>query len=379
MNAIINGKIVLPDGVVSGKALLYDRRISALADGIPAGCAVIDAQGGYVIPGLIDMHIHGYLGEDSSDGKPEGLRVMADGLKKNGVTGFLPTTMTVSYEELRRAFACIRQAKADSEADGWTGARVLGLNAEGPFLNPKKKGAQAEEHIRPGDPAFLKEYLDILKVFTIAPEMPGNLDCVREMRDAGVLVSIGHSCATFDQAKESFDAGVRHVTHLFNAQTGIHHRDPGIAGAGLTDDRVSCELIADTFHIHKGLFPLIARMKGRKLCLITDCLRSGGLPDGAYVSGGLKFVLRGIECRLTDGTIAGSVLRLNEGVRNLYENTDLPLHEAVNAASLNPAAALGMDGEIGSIEPGKRADLAILNEDFSVRATILGGRTIYQA
>ena len=379
MNAIVNGRIVLPDGVVSGKALLYDRRVVSLADGAPAGCEIIDARGGYVIPGLIDMHIHGYMGEDSSDGRPEGLRAMAEGLKANGVTGFLPTTMTVSRDELRRAFACIRDVKAESDAEDWTGARILGLNAEGPFLNPKKKGAQAEEHILPGDPAFFRDYLDILRLVTIAPEMPGNLECVRELSEAGVLVSIGHTCATYDEAKQGFEAGVRHVTHLFNAQTGIHHRDPGVAGAALADDRVSCELIADTFHIHKGLFPLIARMKGRKLCLITDCLRSGGLPDGEYVSGGQKFVLKGIECRLTDGTIAGSVLRLNYGVRNLFENTDLPLNEAVNAASLNPATALGMDGEIGSIAPGKRADLAILNGDFSVRATILGGRIIYQA
>ena len=379
MNAIVNGRIVLPDGVVSGKALLYDRRVVSLADGAPAGCEIIDARGGYVIPGLIDMHIHGYMGEDSSDGRPEGLRAMAEGLKANGVTGFLPTTMTVSRDELRRAFACIRDVKAESDAEDWTGARILGLNAEGPFLNPKKKGAQAEEHILPGDPAFFRDYLDILRLVTIAPEMPGNLECVRELSEAGVLVSIGHTCATYDEAKQGFEAGVRHVTHLFNAQTGIHHRDPGVAGAALADDRVSCELIADTFHIHKGLFPLIARMKGRKLCLITDCLRSGGLPDGEYVSGGQKFVLKGIECRLADGTIAGSVLRLNYGVRNLFENTDLPLNEAVNAASLNPATALGMDGEIGSIAPGKRADLAILNGDFSVRATILGGRIIYQA
>ena len=379
MNAIVNGKIVLPDTVVSGRALLYDRRVVSLADEAPAGCEAIDARGGYVIPGLIDMHIHGYMGEDSSDGRPEGLRAMAEGLKANAVTGFLPTTMTVSRDELRRAFACIRDVKAESDAEDWTGARILGLNAEGPFLNPKKKGAQAEEHILPGDTAFFRDYLDILRLVTIAPEMPGNLECVRELSEAGVLVSIGHTCATYDQAREGFEAGVRHVTHLFNAQTGIHHRDPGVAGAALTDDRVSCELIADTFHIHKGLFPLIARMKGRKLCLITDCLRSGGLPDGEYVSGGQKFVLKGIECRLTDGTIAGSVLRLNCGVRNLFENTDLPLNEAVNAASLNPATALGMDGEIGSIEPGKRADLAILNGDFSVRATILGGRVIYRA
>ena len=380
MQAILNGKIVLPDRVVEGSALLFEEKILGVvpAAEVPAEARVIDAAGNLVIPGLIDMHIHGYLGEDASDGSFEGIRTMAVGVAKNGVTGFLPTTMTVSYEELRAAFAQIRRGMAESTQGEWQGAQILGVNAEGPFINPSKKGAQAGEHIRPGDADFLKENLDVIRVFTIAPEMPGNMDCIREMAGR-TLISMGHTAATYDQAAAAIDAGVGHVTHLFNAQTPLMHRDPGVVGAALTDDRVSCELIADTFHVSRHLFPLVSRMKGDKLVLITDCTRAGGLEDGEYTLGGQPIFVKGIECRLADGTIAGSVLKLNAAVRNLLENSSLKLWEAVNAASLNPAKRIGVDAAKGSLESGKDADIVLCDCDFNIRRTILGGRTIYTA
>ena len=380
MQAILNGKIVLPDRVVEGSALLFEEKILGVvpAAEVPAEAQVIDAAGNLVIPGLIDMHIHGYLGEDASDGSFEGIRTMAEGVAKNGVTGFLPTTMTVSYDELRAAFAQIRRGMAESVKSDWQGAQILGVNAEGPFINPSKKGAQAGEHIRPGDADFLKENLDVIRVFTIAPEMPGNMDCIREMAGR-TLISMGHTAATYDQAAAAIDAGVGHVTHLFNAQTPLMHRDPGVVGAALTDDRVSCELIADTFHVSRHLFPLVSRMKGDKLVLITDCTRAGGLEDGEYTLGGQPIFVKGIECRLADGTIAGSVLKLNAAVRNLLENSSLKLWEAVNAASLNPAKRIGVDAAKGSLESGKDADIVLCDCDFNIRRTILGGRTIYTA
>lgn len=380
MQAIVNGKIVLKDRLAEGSALLFDDKIRGVvpAAELPVDAERIDAAGGYVIPGLIDMHIHGYLGEDASDGSFDGVRTMAEGVAKNGVTGFLPTTMTVSYDELRVAFAQIRRAMDESTRDSWQGAQILGVNAEGPFINPAKKGAQAGEHIRTGDPDFLKEYLDIIRVFTIAPEMAGNMDCIREMAGK-TLISMGHTAATYDQAAAAIEAGVRHVTHLFNAQTPLMHRDPGVVGAALTDDRVSCELIADTFHVNRHIFPLVARAKGDKLVLITDCTRAGGLADGEYTLGGQPIFVKGIECRLANGTIAGSVLKLNEAVRNLLKNTNLPVWAAVNAASLNPARRIGVDDRKGSLENGKDADIVICDENFGVRRTLLGGRTIYQA
>ena len=380
MHAIINGRIVLPNQILENSVLLYDEKITGFvpANEIPADAEIIDAKGNLVIPGLVDMHIHGYLGEDASDGSFDGIRTMAEGVAKNGVTSFLPTTMTVSYDELRAAFAQIRKGMEESRKSTWQGAQILGVNAEGPFINPSKKGAQAGENIRPGDAAFLQEYLDIIRVFTIAPEMPGNMDCIREMAGK-CLISMGHTGATYDEAAAAIEAGVGHVTHLFNAQTPLMHRDPGVVGAALTDDRVSTELIADAFHVNAHLFPLVARMKGDKLVLITDCTRAGGLEDGEYTLGGQPIFVKGIECRLADGTIAGSVLKLNYAVYNLLSNTKLPVWEAVNAASLNPAKRIGVDGCKGSIEPGKDADFAIVNDRFDVIATIIAGRTVYTA
>ena len=381
MKAIVNGRIVAPHAVIRGKVLLYDEKVAGIVEPgeTPEGVELIDAKGHYVIPGLVDMHIHGYLGEDASDGSYEGLRTMARGVARNGVTSFLPTTMTVSYEELRQAFAQIRRAMEESRLANWDGAAVVGANAEGPFINVAKKGAQAGEHVKPGDPAFLKEYADVIRVFTIAPEVEGNLDCIREMaRDTSMLISMGHTAANFDQAQAGIEAGVRHVTHLFNAQTGLLHRDPGVVGAALLDSRVSCELIADTFHVHKALFQLVASLKGEQMVLITDCTRAGGLADGEYTLGGQPIFVKGIECRLKDGTIAGSVLKLNEAVRNVLANTDLTVSQAVNMASLNPARRIGLSASKGSIEVGKDADFAIVDDAFDVQATILGGRVIYR-
>ena len=380
MKAIVNGRIVAPHAVIRGKVLLYDEKVAGIVEPgeTPEGVDLIDAKGHYVIPGLVDMHIHGYLGEDASDGSYEGLRTMARGVARNGVTSFLPTTMTVSYEELRQAFAQIRRAMEESRLANWDGAAVVGANAEGPFINVAEKGAQAGEHVKPGDPAFLKEYADVIRVFTIAPEVEGNLDCIREMaRDTSMLISMGHTAANFDQAQAGIEAGVRHVTHLFNAQTGLLHRDPGVVGAALLDSRVSCELIADTFHVHKALFQLVASLKGEQMVLITDCTRAGGLADGEYTLGGQPIFVKGIECRLADGTIAGSVLKMNEAVRNLLSNTALAPWEAVNAASLTPAKRIGVDGTKGSLEAGKDADIVLCDQRFEVLRTIVGGRTVY--
>ena len=381
MKAIVNGRIVAPHAVIRGKVLLYDERVISIVDPgeTPEGVETLDAKGNYVIPGLVDMHIHGYMGEDASDGSFEGLKTMARGVAKNGVTSFLPTTMTVSYDELRLAFSQIRRAMEESRQDSWDGAAVVGANAEGPFINVSKKGAQAAEHVKPGDPAFLKEFADVIRVFTIAPEVEGNLDCIREMaRDTSMLISMGHTAANFEQAQAGIEAGVRHVTHLFNAQTGLLHRDPGVVGAALLDSRVSCELIADTFHVHKALFQLVASLKGEQMVLITDCTRAGGMPDGEYTLGGQPIFVKGIECRLKDGTIAGSVLKLNEAVRNVLANTDLTISQAVNMASLNPARRIGLSASKGSIEAGKDADFAIVDDAIDVQTTILGGRVIYQ-
>ena len=378
MKAIVNGKIILPDSIVEGRALLFDEKIIGLSETVPQGAEIIDAKGRYVAPGLVDIHIHGYLGEDTSDGSVEGIRKIAEGIVKNGVTAWLPTTMTVSYDELHRAFDAVRTLM--DKKNNPKGAQVMGVHAEGPFINPSKKGAQAVEYIRPADAPFLIENSDVIRIATIAPEMPGALDCIREVTEkTGILMSMGHTAANYETAKAGIEAGIRHATHLFNAMTPLNHRDPGVVGASLADDRVSTELIADTFHISPDLFGLVAKVKGNNLILITDCTRAGGLEDGEYTLGGQPFFLKGIECRLADGTIAGSVLKLNNAVRNMREHTNLPLEQIVRMASINAARCIGLDRTKGSLEAGKDADIILADENFAVSETIIAGETVWAA
>lgn len=378
MKCIINGKVVLKDRVADNLAVVFDGKIEKLVDAKEINTEeyeVIDACGKYVAPGLVDMHIHGFLGADVSDGDKDGIRKMAEGIIKNGVTAWCPTTMTVSKAEIEAAFDAVREVKNCGE---YYGARILGVNSEGPFINAAKKGAQAEEHILKPDADFIKKHSDIVKLFTVAPEVEGALECIeRVTKETDVLVSMGHTDANFDEAMAGIEKGIGHTTHLFNAMTALSHRSPGVVGAALSGD-VSCELIADTFHVNKGLFGLIAKIKEDKLCLITDCIRAGGMPDGDYTLGGQPVHKKGIECIMPDGTIAGSVLNLNEAVRNVLENSNLEVFEAVACASLNPAKALGVDAEIGSIDEGKRADIIIADEKFNISMTILGGEIRYK-
>lgn len=378
MKAIVNGKIILPDSIVEGRALLFDEKIAGLSETVPEGAEIIDAKGRYVAPGLVDIHIHGYLGEDTSDGSVEGIRKMAEGIVKNGVTAWLPTTMTVSYDDLRRAFDAVRVLM--DKKNNPKGAQIMGVHAEGPFINPSKKGAQAVEYIRPADAPFLIENSDVIRIVTIAPEMPGALDCIREVTEkTSILMSMGHTAANYETAKAGIEAGVRHATHLFNAMTPLNHRDPGVVGASLADDRVSTELIADTFHISPDLFGLVAKVKGDNLVLITDCTRAGGLEDGEYTLGGQPIFVKGIECRLADGTIAGSVLKLNNAIRNMRDHTSLPLEQIVRMASINAARCIGLDKTKGSLEAGKDADIILADENFAVSETIIAGETVWAA
>ena len=378
---ITNGRIVLPDAVVEGKALAFDAesgKIAGVVDAPPAGADVIDAEGALVAPGLVDIHIHGYLGEDTSDAKREGIRRMAYGVAENGVTAFLPTTMTVAKKEIEAALDAVRSLKEESKT--WDGAEIIGVHAEGPFINPSKKGAQAEENILTPDADFILANADVITSVTMAPEMDKDHACIKKLaQDGRVLVSMGHTDATFDEAMKAVKDGVRHATHLFNAMSALAHRNPGVVGAALASDNVSVEVIADTFHINPGLYSIVAKVKGDKMVLITDCTRAGGMPDGEYDLGGQPIFLKGIECRLADGTIAGSVLKLNHAVRNVLAHTDLAINEVFKMASLNPATAIKVADRIGSLEAGKDADIIIVDDEINVKRTIKKGRTIYVA
>lgn len=379
MKAIINGRIVLKDRVVESSALLYSDVIEGIlpADKLPEGVEIIDAKGGYVAPGLIDLHIHGYLGKDVCDGEEESIRTISKGLLANGVTGYLPTTMTVDMKVIRKALEVCRALKEESR--DWEGSAILGCHAEGPFISEKKKGAQDPKYILKPDAKFVKEYADIIRIITLAPEEDEDFKAISEIRrDTDVIVSMGHTSADYETAMKSTEAGVRHATHLFNAMTPLAHRAPGVVTAALNSD-VSAELIVDTFHVNPVFYNMLWKLKGRKLCFITDCLPAGGLPEGEYTLGGQKIIYRGIVCRLADGTVAGSILHLNKGVWNVYSNSDIPLYECVNCASLNPATVLGLDSRKGSIEIGKDADIIITDGEFNVQKTVIGGKIRYEA
>ncbi len=380
MKAIVNGKIILKDRVLEGYALLYSDVIEGVlpADKVPADAQRIDAAGGYVAPGLIDLHIHGYLGKDVCDGEEESIRTISAGLVKNGVTGYLPTTMTVDMAVIRKALEVCRGLKEESKT--WQGSTILGCHAEGPFISESKKGAQDPAYILKPDAAFVKEYADIIRIITLAPEEDtADFAAIREIcRDTDVVVSMGHTSADYDTAMAGTEAGVAHATHLFNAMTPLAHRAPGVVTAALKAD-VSCELIVDTFHVNPVFYDILWKLKGRKLCFITDCLPAGGLPMGEYTLGGAKIIYRDIVCRLEDGTVAGSVLPLNKGVWNVYQNSTIPLWECVNGASLNPATTLGIADKKGSLEVGKDADIILTDSEFKVQKTIIGGEIRYEA
>lgn len=372
MKQIVDSKIVTRAGVIQGKTLIFSDRIEEIADRPREGLLTVDAAGLYLIPGLIDLHIHGYNGADASDGTVASLDKMAKGIVKNGVTAFLPTTMTLSYTELSAAFDAARM-RINKQSGALDGAEVLGVHAEGPFISKKKKGAQNEANIKPPDADFIIRNSDVIRVLTVAPETDADFAEIKRIKaETDVVLSLGHTAADYETALSSVRAGVTHATHLFNAMTPITHREPGAAGAALFSPEVSCELICDGFHVHPALFEPVYRLKGEKLNLITDSLSCAGLNDGTYESGGLTVYKRGIECRLTDGTIAGSVLRLNDAVRNLHR-AGVPLAEAVAAASLYPAMTLGIDGERGEIRKGLLADLCLADGDMNIKEVFIRG------
>ena len=383
MLAIKNGKTILEDGIVLGKAILYTDKIVGIVDEseIPEDATVIDAEGGYIAPGLIELHIHGYLGKDVCDASEESIRIISKGLLENGVTGYLPTTMTVDMEVIKGAIESVRALMAESRTPEFDGTQILGVHAEGPFISESKKGAQDPRYILKPDADFVKANADVIRVITLAPEEDdADFSAIKRITtETDVVVSMGHTSADYDTAMKGVAAGVRHATHLFNAMTPLTHRGPGVVGAALNAEEVSTELIVDTHHVNAALFDTVYKLKGRKLCIITDCLPAGGLPEGEYTLGGAKIIYKNNLCRLEDGTIAGSVLRLNKGVWNVYTNSKIPLHECVNCASLNPATTLGIQDKKGSIKEGKDADFVILDNEFNVKKTIIGGKIKYEA
>lgn len=381
LKAIINGRIITEKEVLENKVLLYDNKIlefreQEAAEQVLQTCEeVIDARGNYVSPGFIDMHIHGSGGYDVMDGSVESLVAISSTIAKNGVTGFLPTTMTMSKERIYAALDSISYFMG-KEAPG---ARILGAHMEGPFINQKYKGAQAEAFIIEPDFSFIEKYVDIIKVITLATEMDDNFNFITEVKEkTDIILSVGHSNAEYEQAIEAIENGVSHATHTFNAMTPLNHRKPGVVGA-VFNSEIYCELIADKIHVHPALFKILESIKGMdKIILITDSMRAGCLKEGISELGGQKVIVKDNTARLEDGTLAGSILKLNQAIKNFMDCTGKGICEAIKLVSLNPSKELGIDKERGSIEVGKYSDIVILDEDLNVKQTIVEGKTVYR-
>lgn len=362
----VAGSLALANGRIVGEAI----------DTPPTDTANFDAGGCVVLPGFIDLHIHGSAGYDTMDDTPKSLPAISRFLARHGVTGFTPTTMTAPHPPTLAAVENVAAALAVP----MPGASILGIHLEGPYISPRFPGAQAKENIRPANLAEFGELLAAgpVKLITLAPEEPGADALIDAALAAGVQVIIGHSAAGYEQAIAGFDRGISQATHTFNAMTGLHHRQPGVVGAVLTDDRIFAQLIADAVHVHPGAMNVLARCKGPdRLLLITDAIRATGLPDGESELGGQPVFVRDGQCRLADGTLAGSILTMDGALRHFLAATGWPLEKAWPVTSRTPAAALGVDGEYGAIAPGYRADLVVLDDRLKVVATIVGGRMVY--
>ncbi len=371
--------------------LCFDRRIAGFA---AEGERIVLPENAVVLPGFVDEHIHGAGGADAMDGTPEALSVISRTLVKEGTTSFLATTMTQSPENILKALSAVKVFTLTAEEKGekkgesvkqkyLTGARLLGVHLEGPFISAAHKGAQPLEYVAaPSVPQF-EAYQEAsggnIRIVTLAPEEAGAEALISHLVKEGVLVSVGHTGAKYADVLRAVEAGAKHVTHTFNAQSPLHHREIGTVGSALLLDGLDCELIADTIHVSVPAMQLLVKCKtAKRLILITDAIRAKGLGDGESELGGQKVYVKGGEARLVDGTLAGSVLQMNLAVKNMVERVGLTLCEAADCASYNPAKALGMEEELGSIALGKRADFTVLGPDFDVLMTIVDGEIVYR-
>lgn len=336
---------------------------------------------GVVLPGFIDEHIHGAGGADAMDGTEEALQTISEYVAKEGTTGFLATTMTQSPENIGKA---LKNVKTVREKGEYKGAEVLGVHLEGPFISPKHVGAQPLEYVAKPAPETFDKYNEIsggnIKVVTLAPEVEGGLDLVKHLAKIGVVASIGHTGAKFSDVEAAVAAGATNVTHTYNAQTPLHHREAGVVGAAMLIDELNCEMICDTIHVSVPAIKIFVKNKPHdKFTLITDAMRAKGMPDGLSELGGQQVFVKNGEARLSDGTLAGSVLKMNVAVKNLVEKVGVSFTDAVDFASANPAKNLGLYDERGSIEVGKRADFAVMDKDYNILYTVIGGKVVYKA
>src|SRR5680860_335121 len=383
---IINGTIITPFHLVSDKTIIVEKgkikgivNKEELSTATLTGTEVIEGKDKYIVPGYIDIHVHGGGGSDVMDGDYEAINQIAITHSHFGTTSFLPTTMTMSKDKI----ICSLRSICEAAKKGTAGAEILGIHLEGPYINPEKKGAQREEDIKK---ISIEEFLEfnqasgnLIRLVTIAPEMPGAIDLIKYLYKQGIIASVGHTNATYVQTQAGIQAGLSNVTHTFNAMRGLHHREPGVVGAALTSPELTVEIIADGTHVHPVVIKILIKAReNEKIVLISDAMRAAGLKEGTYDLGGQEVTVNKGQARLKDGTLAGSVLTMDKAVKNMASKVGVPLPKAIQMASFNPARSIGIDDKKGSLEPGKDADIVILNKNLEAELTMVAGKIVYR-
>lgn len=377
----VNATVYTPEEAVAGAWVrVVGRRIAAMGAGAApaAGRAeVVDLGGRILVPGFIDLHVHGALGRDTMDADPEALRTMARFYAAHGVTSFLATTMTAPAEDILAALHAVARVRDE----GTGAAALLGAHVEGPYLDVERRGCQDATHVRPAEPAEYQRLLDtgVVRLLTLAPEYPANRDLLREAVSRGIAVSAGHTRASYDDMVRAVELGVSQVTHLFNGMEPLHHRTPGAVGAALALDTLRCQVIADNIHLHPATLKLAARAKGPDgVILVTDAMAGTGMPDGEYTLGGVLVTVREGVARDPQGALAGSTLTMERAAANMAAASGMGLAAALTMASQTPARALGLGDRRGRVAPGYDADLVALDEGLAVALTMVAGEIVYR-
>ena len=380
--AVEGGSVITPAEVFEqADVIIEDGKIFAVGPGLARGDIdeTIDARGHIVTPGYVDVHVHGSAGHDTMDASREAIEGMAKFFATRGVTSFCPTTLTQPTENIMASVRAVQHCM-ENPIEG--AAQPLGVHLEGPCIDAKKKGAQPEQHITHAAGIDYKELFSLgnIKLMTLAPEIEENRDLIAFARAQGAAVVVGHSSATYEELAEAVQHGLNHATHTFNQMEGLHHRKPGTVGGVLLLDEIYAEFIADGIHLHPAVVDMIVRLKGPdRAVAITDAISGAGMPDGEYELGGQKVVVKEGAVRLPDGTLAGSALTLDQAVRNIVEFTIASLPEAIQMATLTPARSIGVADRKGLLEPGKDADIVILDDDLDVVKTMVVGQVVYEA
>ena len=377
MKAIVNSNIIVDSDILNGYGVLFDETILEIVKNCDLDKYILeevyDADGKFLSPGFIDIHIHGCKGKDTMDDNDSSILNISRDITATGVTAFLPTTMTMEFSIIEKTVNRIRKLIGNEQ-----GAQILGCNLEGPFINDAYKGAHDGRYIIKPDFNSIKELSDVVRIVTLAPEQEGSDEFIESCLKNGIVAAIGHSKANYEQTMRAIKKGANHFTHTFNAMTPLHHRDPGAVGAAM-DSSASCELIADNVHVNPAVQRILLKVKGiDAIMLVTDAMRACLLKDGEYDFGGQRVSVKGEEARLAAGNLAGSVVTLNRALKNFIGNTGVSLADAVRTITKNPARLLRINDSKGSISIGKDADLTLFDEEFNIYRTYVKGKNVYE-